>query len=81
MKKFENEANEYIVKIIKYFEKNALGDKLQKKKMMKQTMIEQYQKLKKKISIVKNESLNELLNNVNDEIHSMISKSGINSLF
>lgn len=34
--------------------------------MMKEAMIEEYEKLKKKISTIKNESLNELLNNVND---------------
>ena len=33
---------------------------------MKEAMIEEYEKLKKKISTIKNESLNELLNNVND---------------
>ncbi len=29
-----------IVKILKYFEKNALGDKLEKKKLMKEAMID-----------------------------------------
>ena len=27
LKKFENDANELMVKILKYFEKNSLGDK------------------------------------------------------
>jgi hypothetical protein len=42
------------VKILKYFDRNALGDKLEKKKMMKETMIEEYEKLKKKIATSKN---------------------------
>jgi len=39
MKRFESEANELMLKILKYFEKNALGDKLEKKKIMKEAMM------------------------------------------
>lgn len=35
LKKFESESNDLLVKILKFFDKNALGEKTEKKKMMK----------------------------------------------
>lgn len=35
LKVFEKETQDYMMKILKYFEKNAYGDKLEKKKIMK----------------------------------------------
>lgn len=35
LKRFESEANEIAVKLLKIFEKNAMGDKAEKKKAMK----------------------------------------------
>ena len=35
LKKYETEANEIVVKLLKTFEKNAMGDKIEKKKAMK----------------------------------------------
>jgi len=45
MKKFESETNDYIVKILKYIDKKSIGDKgdrAEKKKLLKETMIEEY---------------------------------------
>lgn len=40
MKKFEQEVHDYIVKILKHYDKNALGDKVEKKKLIKESMLE-----------------------------------------
>ena len=58
-----------------------MGDKQEKKKLMKQTMIDEYQKLKKKIATSKNQALDTLMNNINDEMYSMINQNSINSIF
>jgi hypothetical protein len=39
---------------LKFFEKNAYGDKTEKKKIMKETMVEMFDKLRKKICTTKN---------------------------
>lgn len=70
-----------MVKILKYYDKNAMGEKIEKKKLMKQTMIEEYQKLKKKICLIKNESLDEAMNEVNNELEALISKNTIGNIF
>jgi hypothetical protein len=54
LKKYETEANEIVVKLLKIFEKNAMGDKIEKKKAMKEIMIGEYEKLKRKIATSKN---------------------------
>lgn len=38
LKAFEKDANDYSAKILKFFEKNAYGDKIEKKKAMKESM-------------------------------------------
>jgi hypothetical protein len=38
LRAFEKDANDYSAKILKYFEKNAYGDKIEKKKVMKEVM-------------------------------------------
>jgi hypothetical protein len=35
LKKFESEINDLMVKILKYYDKNAMGEKIEKKKLMK----------------------------------------------
>jgi hypothetical protein len=42
LKAFEKESHEYMAKILKYFEKNAYGDKIEKKKVMKESMVDLY---------------------------------------
>lgn len=81
MKKFEQEVHDYIIKTLKHFDKNALGDKIQKKKIMKESMLEEYEKLKKKIAHSKNQALDQLMNNVNDSLYTMVNENVINSIF
>ncbi len=57
MKSFEKECQQYILRILKFFEKNAYGDKTEKKKIMKETMVEMFDKLRKKICTTKNQAL------------------------
>jgi hypothetical protein len=42
LKAFEKESQDYMAKILKYFEKNAYGDKIEKKKVMKEIMVDLY---------------------------------------
>ena len=49
----ENKINE----VLKYFDKNALGDKNQKKKQLKEKMREKVEEIKKKMSREKNRDL------------------------
>jgi hypothetical protein len=39
LKALEKDANDFSAKILKYFEKNAYGDKIEKKKAMKEVMM------------------------------------------
>jgi putative lipoic acid-binding regulatory protein len=66
LKAFEREAQEFTVKILKFFEKHAYGDKAEKRKAMREAMGEIYEKLRRKICASKNEELDEVMNNIND---------------
>lgn len=81
MKDFESKAHDLIVGILKKFDKTALGDKSEKKKMMKETMLEEYEKLKKKMCAVKNEALDEAMNDVNNSVYCMINQNSISTIF
>lgn len=48
---------------------------------MKQMMVGEYEKLKKKVATSKNQALDNLMNNVNDEMFTMINQNAINSIF
>lgn len=44
-------------------------------------MVGEYEKLKKKVATSKNQALDNLMNNVNDEMFTMINQNAINSIF
>lgn len=50
----ENELEGKIHELLKYFQKNALGDKADKKREMKEKMIDKLEQIKKKMSREKN---------------------------
>ena len=64
----------------KYFEKNALGNKAERKKAMKETMREEFEKLKRKICVGKNSALDAQMDELNSAVDCMIHKSTVESI-
>lgn len=77
----EQELASKLEQVLNFYEKNALGNKFQKKRQLKEKMMDKIEEFKKSISREKNKEMEEKFQEISDKLQGLINTNSVENIF